>query len=698
MATALTEEFALLSRNARLVLEGAAVAGEPFEPELAAAAAAVSEASSVTALDELLRLDLVRHTDVPRRFRFRHPLVRRAVYEATPGGWRLGAHERSAEALAARGASAAARAPHIALSARQGDTDAAAVLRAAGESAAQHAPASAARWFAGALRLLPDATAVEQRVELLMARAGALAASGQYAEAHSILLESMALAPEVPVGARVQLATACAGVEHLLGLHDDAHARLHGALSDLGDSSSPEAVALMLELATDGFFRMEYGPMREWAARALSAARPLQRRSLTAAAAAAAAWAGALDGAIAQAETDRREAAALVDAMSDRELALRLDAAVNLAGAELYLDRFHESGAHAERAISVGRATGQTAVVPMTSSILAWVRMVLGQLTQGGAELDGAIESARLSAHAQTLALHLLNRSLTALAAGDLELALTTAQESFDLTRPMDQSLITAAAGLALGAALVEAGDPERAVEALVGRCGEDIALMPGGFRAKWLELLTRCWLALDRRDEAARAAACARACADAVGLRMAAAMAERAAAAVALAAGERAGAAERALVSARVAEEAGVLVEGALSRTLAGRALAQAGQPERAAQELERAAEDLHACGALRYRDEAERELRQLGRRIHRRSRPGSPGGTGVASLTSRELQVARLVADRKTNAAIASELFLSQKTVETHVRNMFRKLAVSSRVEIARIVTLADHADGRT
>ena len=99
----------MLSDGARLVLEGASVAGDPFEPDLAASAAGVSEASAVEALDELLRCDLVRVTDVPRRFRFRHPIVRRAVYEATPGGWRLGAHERAAETLSARGASIAAR-------------------------------------------------------------------------------------------------------------------------------------------------------------------------------------------------------------------------------------------------------------------------------------------------------------------------------------------------------------------------------------------------------------------------------------------------------------------------------------------------------------------------------------------------------------------------------------------------------------
>jgi DNA-binding CsgD family transcriptional regulator len=82
---------------------------------------------------------------------------------------------------------------------------------------------------------------------------------------------------------------------------------------------------------------------------------------------------------------------------------------------------------------------------------------------------------------------------------------------------------------------------------------------------------------------------------------------------------------------------------------------------------------------------------LRQLGRSIHRRSRPGTADGTGVASLTGRELEVARLVVDRRTNQQIADELFLSLKTVETHIRNMFRKLDVSSRVDLARAIEAA-------
>jgi DNA-binding NarL/FixJ family response regulator len=63
---------------------------------------------------------------------------------------------------------------------------------------------------------------------------------------------------------------------------------------------------------------------------------------------------------------------------------------------------------------------------------------------------------------------------------------------------------------------------------------------------------------------------------------------------------------------------------------------------------------------------------------------------------LTERELQLAMLVFDRKTNPEIASELFLSKKTVETHLRNIFRKVGVSSRVELARAVERAQRADG--
>jgi ATP/maltotriose-dependent transcriptional regulator MalT len=296
------------------------------------------------------------------------------------------------------------------------------------------------------------------------------------------------------------------------------------------------------------------------------------------------------------------------------------------------------------------------------------------------------VEGARLSGNVQALAGNLVNRSLAALAAGDLETALATGEEDVELTQGLDQSLVCAAA-VALAAALLEDGDPQRAVDLLVRSSGgEELSLIPGVFRPRSLELLTRCWLALGRRSEAARAAAGTRTTAEALRLRMADSMAARASAAVALDAGDPQFAAENALDSAVAAEEVGAPVEAAVSRTLAGRALAQAGKAELATGELRRAADELDACGAIRYRAAAERELRALGHRIHRRTPRGKVDGGGLASLTGRELQVAQLVVDRRTNPQIADALFLSPKTVETHMRNIFRKLDVSSRVEVAR------------
>jgi DNA-binding CsgD family transcriptional regulator len=52
----------------------------------------------------------------------------------------------------------------------------------------------------------------------------------------------------------------------------------------------------------------------------------------------------------------------------------------------------------------------------------------------------------------------------------------------------------------------------------------------------------------------------------------------------------------------------------------------------------------------------------------------------------------VARLVVDRRTNQEIAATLFLSQKTVETHLRNIFHKVGVTRRADLARAVERAD------
>ena len=57
--------------------------------------------------------------------------------------------------------------------------------------------------------------------------------------------------------------------------------------------------------------------------------------------------------------------------------------------------------------------------------------------------------------------------------------------------------------------------------------------------------------------------------------------------------------------------------------------------------------------------------------------------------------MEIARVVVDRKTNPEIAAELFLSQKTVETHLRNIFHKVDVRTRVALALAVERADRTE---
>jgi DNA-binding NarL/FixJ family response regulator len=660
---------------------------------MAAAAAATTEVDAMRAIDELLERDLVRATDVPRRFGFRHPLIRRAVYESTAQGRRLAAHERCADALARRGATAAARAAHVERSARAGDAAAIAVLREAGRSSARLAPESAARWFDAALRLLPETALVDDRTELLLERTEALAAAGRFGEAYEAVLEAMALVAGEPAPTSTTVMTACAAVERFLGRYEQAHGRLIRALRDLPDRASLARVEVLLELTLNEFYRSRYDAMRDWAAAATNAAGDAGDATLAAAAAVMSTFAFAMTGPVPEALRLRAEAAGLVDDLSDAELSIRPHTAGWLAIAEVYLDRYLEADAHASRALALTRATGEGDPLHRLYPVLPRIWYVRGKLADAANLLDGAIEAGRLLGDPPALAGNLFNRSVVALAVGDLELALATAEESVGLTRDLDEGFVSAWAGARLAAVLFESGRADEAVEVLLASAGgETVALIPGSWRSYWLELLTRCYLALDRADDAERAAALADEMAAAMGLPLSRAWADRAVAAVNLQIGNATRAARRALASAATADEVGAPIESALSRIVAGRALVHTGESDRAIANLERAVATLEACGALRFRDAAERELGRLGRRPYRRSRRGASDGNGLERLTERERQLVRLVVDRKTNREIATDLFLSQKTVETHLRNIFHKMNVTSRAALARAAERAD------
>ena len=429
VAALLAEELAELSATARLVVWGAAVSGDAFDPELAAAAAATTESEALAALDELLASDLVRATDVPRRFRFRHPLVHHAVYDSVPGGWRIAAHQRCAAALAERGAPVTALARHVELSARPGDLAASEVLAEAGYSAAHRAPATAARWFEAALRFLPARAPPDERTELLLAQAASIAATGDLAASHAVLLECVRLAPNDAVGLRVRVITKCAAVEHQLGRYVEARVRLEDALEHLEEPDSAEAVGLMIELALNGLFQADFGGMDRWAGRAYMAAEPLNDPALTATALAVQAAGAAMVGASAAGRGKRELAMRMIDVLADDAMADHLDAIVHLALAEMYLDHFEDCRRHADRALTLSRATGQSdylAPIAATLGTCLWVR---GRIAEAIEVLEGAVEAARLTDDAQGLCWMLFNLSDAASAAGQLEMARSTAEE-----------------------------------------------------------------------------------------------------------------------------------------------------------------------------------------------------------------------------------------------------------------------------
>jgi DNA-binding CsgD family transcriptional regulator len=99
----------------------------------------------------------------------------------------------------------------------------------------------------------------------------------------------------------------------------------------------------------------------------------------------------------------------------------------------------------------------------------------------------------------------------------------------------------------------------------------------------------------------------------------------------------------------------------------------------------LREAAETFEALGLLRYAERARRELRSSGETVRRRD-PGA-----WAELSPQELQIAQLAADGLSNRKIGEQLYLSHRTVESHLYRLFPKLGVTSRAQLRDALSLA-------
>jgi DNA-binding CsgD family transcriptional regulator len=123
---------------------------------------------------------------------------------------------------------------------------------------------------------------------------------------------------------------------------------------------------------------------------------------------------------------------------------------------------------------------------------------------------------------------------------------------------------------------------------------------------------------------------------------------------------------------------------ETARTRLCFGERLRRAGRRIEARENLQEALRAFDRLGALPWAERARGELGVAGAQPDRRR-------TAAENLTSQELRVALAVAQGSTNRDAASALFLSTKTVEFHLRNIYRKLGIGSRTELVRTLLTA-------
>ncbi|MEU7766523.1 AAA family ATPase [Nocardia sp. NPDC049190] len=678
----IAQELTVLARDTLRVLQAGAVVGDPFDAALVTAIADTDETRVLECLDELVAVELVRSTATPGQFRFRHPIVRRVVYDDALPGWRFGAHKQAARALAQRGAPLGARAHHVEQSASPGDEDAVATLTEAGQAVAPRAPAAAARWFEAALRLLPATSGVERRLPLVVMLAGALASAGHLRDSRAKLEHALELLPVDSLGDRVRIIGMIARADHGLGRAEDAH-HLIVATLDQAIAGSADAIALELELASSHLMRGQWEQAFATAARACAQAEMLGDRALQLAARSCLALFAADRGDVAAAQSLARLVADGLDG-SDMLASELLEPLANLVYTEISIDHLRAAGRHAERGLNISRATGHGHVVARFILGSTSTKLLLGQLGAARRSAESAVETALMLDNDQLLSQTQAVRCWVETQHGDLPAALVAGRAAVQAADRRPRAHYAWLAHACYGEALIEAGEFERGRHEILSLGGPELSGMSPTSRPVWYQALVTAELMADRIDAAE---AITRRIEDsAEGLRSREAQAFLARARIHTARGDYRAAAASAQQAHECFDAVEMRVWVGRARLTAGHALARADELPTAIRELELAHSIFRDTGAARLADEAAKELRALGRRVSRR--PTIDESEGPAVLTERERGVADLVAKGYSNRDIAAELFISPKTVEKHLTRIYVKVGTSSRAGLAAVM----------
>ena len=687
VTAAVGHEIGSVSDAARLLAQGGAVLGGPFDVEVAARCAGVAPQQVAGGLDELVERGIVRPVRSPRRFAFRHPIVRFAVYESAGLGWRYAAHARAAAELLEHGAPIAKAAHHVARSAPPGDLAAAVLLIEAASDVASHAPDSAKAWLDAAYAIVPHrADTVGTRIDLLIARARVSCMLGDLRAGRDAFVEVLSLVP--PDDPRyVSLVAGCAGVEHGLGNFVEARGRLHGALEGVGAINPAAEATLCIELAVSWLYTLDLTKAEAFATKASAVAAAANDRLLQGTAEALLAFVHASaetpDGNI-SAQAHASEAAVILDDLGDDVVAARLDALYYLGWAERLLERYGVCVRHLDRAIAAAETGGGSQWLLPTLIEQAKIGALTGRVSVALEVAETAVEMAKLSGVGLLVLLALTAQAAALGAAGENARAIVVCTEALSFAAN-GTTYHEANLRRLLALAYLDSGDDVRFLSELPS---DDETSVRDGIACAFLEARCRSDLARGRSVQAGELAEKAEELATALDLPASAGFAARAKARVLASSDPQA-----ALVAARDAvaafEGSGALVEGARSRVLTAELLARCGRGHEAVVECSAAADALASCGA----QGAAREARLLLRRLRRTGSVESPrkgAAQGSGGLSRRELEIAELITRGRTNRQIASLLSISENTVESHVGAILAKLDVSGRGAVAR--ALAD------
>jgi DNA-binding NarL/FixJ family response regulator len=138
-----------------------------------------------------------------------------------------------------------------------------------------------------------------------------------------------------------------------------------------------------------------------------------------------------------------------------------------------------------------------------------------------------------------------------------------------------------------------------------------------------------------------------------------------------------------------RLHAEADVPLDQARTALLYGEFLRRERRRREARGQLRAALETFDGLGASVWAERARGELRATGESVRKRD------ASAFDRLTPQELQVVRAVGRGITNREAAAQLFLSPRTVDDHLRKVFRKLGISSRTELVRLVLVEEDLD---